>query len=256
MSFENKFKSFDFWDGATFGAAVTAIIALGIAWIFAESSTDNYQTLATIVTIPAAVIAASIALYGIRYQIGNVRQQDLASAKAVLPLALTRMIEVSQFGMLLAAGRKNPLSTSQGTQELLKLDDVVLQILRDNIKSADPITREWLVVTIARYQIYFSRAKNWIESSPPSTNAYGDVVLNLERQDAVLDWATFHMLAEQMFEYARGSVAHAPKSFDSQRINSALFLNGIDSIFTQDFEDRKKLRINCYADGNIQHLKF
>lgn len=228
-----------------------------IAWLFSGKSVDDKRILATFIAIPVAFLGAFVSLSVVRYQINNTRTQDLASARVVLPLALTRMISVANNGILLASGQHpNPPSNLDDAHNLLMLDDKIIDILRDNVRAADPITRKWVSATVARYQVYHSRIDGLWNSSPPSVNPAGETVFCLEREEALIDWATFFALVEHLYEYARDVVDHAPERLEVARIRSAYFHNIFSIYFTHTFEERINVRVGRYSDGRVEHFQF
>jgi hypothetical protein len=257
MPKRNRFKTFVFWDGAVFGVASSSIIALMIAWFLSGRSPDDQRILATLIAIPVAFVGAFVSLSVVRYQVNNARTQDLASARVVLPLALTRMISVANSGIILASGQHtSPVTNIEDARSLLTLDEKIIDILRDNVRAADPITRKWLSVTVARYQIYYARIDGWWNSPPPTVNSSGETVLSSEREDALMDWATFYALVEHLFEYARDVVDNAPERLDATRIRSAYFHNIFSIDFTNAFEQRIDNRVDRLSDGRLEHFQF
>ncbi|MGJ8598074.1 hypothetical protein [Sulfitobacter sp.] len=257
MPKNNRFKTFDFWDGAVFGVTVTSIIALIIAWLLSGRTPEDQRILVTLIAIPVAFFGAFVSLSVVRYQINNTRTQDLASARVVLPLALTRMMSVADNGILLAASQHTiPITNLADARNLLTLDEKIIDILRDNVRAADPITRKWLSVTIARYQVYHSRIDGWWNSSPPTVNASGETDFSFEREDALMDWATFYALVEHLFEYAREVVDNTPERLDASRIRSAYFKNIFAIDFTSAFEQKINIRVGRLLDGKLEHFQF
>jgi hypothetical protein len=257
MPKNNRFKTFDFWDGAVFGVAATTITALMIAWFLSGKSPDEQRILVTLIAIPVAFVGAVVSMSVVRYQVNNIRTQDLASARVVLPLALTRMMSVADNGILLASGQHtSPITNLEDARNLLTLDEKIIDIVRDNVRAADPNTRKWLSVTVARYQVYFARIDGWWNSSPPSVNAAGETVFSFEREDALMDWATFYALVEHLFEYSRDVVDNVPERLDASRVRSAYFKNIFEIDFTSAFEQRINTRVDRLSDGRLEHFHF
>lgn len=257
MPKNSRFKTFDFWDGAVFGITASSITALIIAWFLSGRSLDDQRILVTLIAIPVAFVGAMVSLSVVRYQVNNARTQDLASARVVLPLALTRMIDVANNGILLASGQHaSPVTKLDEVRTLLTLDEKIIDIVRDNVRAADPITRNWLSVTIARYQVYFARIDDWWNSSPPTVNHAGETVFSHQREDALLDWATFFALVEHLYEYARDVIDNVPEHLDASRISSAFFMNLSSIDFDNTFEQRIEVRVSRLADGRLEHFQF
>lgn len=257
MTIKNRFKTFDFWDGAVFGITVSCIIALMIAWLLSNNSFEERRILVTLIAIPVAFIGAFVSLSVVRYQINYARSQELASARAVLPLALTRMVDVANNAILLASGQHtSPPISLEDARALLTLDESVISIIRDNVQFADPVTRLWLSVTIARYQVYFSRIDGWWSSPTPTLNANSVTAFDHTRENALMDWGTFHALVEHHYEYARIVVDEVPKRLDVSKIRSALSHNIFSVTFTNPFEQRIDDRLDFLKDGNVRLFGF
>lgn len=250
---KGRFRSFDFWDGTVFGVAVSTIAALLSVIAFGETPQQHWSVLATLTTVPIAAVAAWIALHATRYQINNARVQDLEAARAVLPLALSRAISVAKSGMEYASG--SAVGTRQEIENALSLDEAVIGIFRDCIRAADPITRQWLQVLIARYQVYHSRMDGWCQSAAPVNNG-GVLSLAPERQDAIMDWATFHALVEHFYPFARGMSEAVPERLDGRRLRSAYFLHLFHLSFDPAFQARIDHRNARLQDGDIEHFRF
>lgn len=250
---QGRFRSFDFWDGAVFGVAVSTIAALIAVIVFGAIPKEHWSVLATLTSVPIAAIAAWIALHATRYQINYARVQDLEAARAVLPLALSRAISVAKSGMEYASG--SAVGTRQQIEEALSLDEAVISIFRDCIRAADPVTREWLQVLIARYQVYHARMDTWCQSAVPANNG-GVLSLVTQREDAIMDWATFHALVEHFYPFARRMTEAVPRRLDATRLRSAYFLHLFHLDFHPTFQARIDRRNERLADGDIEHFRF
>jgi 4-hydroxybenzoate polyprenyltransferase len=75
MPKSNRFKTFDFWDGAVFGVTATSITAVMIAWLLSGRSFDDQRVLVTLIVIPVAFLGAFVSLSVVRYQVNNSRTQ-------------------------------------------------------------------------------------------------------------------------------------------------------------------------------------
>lgn len=254
---KGRFKTFDFWDGFVFGLAVFSASLFIFAWLFWSKSPEERSVLATLATIPAAFFAALVAFMVTRYQLNYGTDQDLRSAKAVLPLALTKLIEISESAIRIIAGQhQNPYITLDETRKELILPEDVIDILRDNIRSSDLITQEWLSALVSWYQVYFARINGWWDSPFPRVDPLATLHLDLSREQALLDWATLHALTANLFEYARNGTQCAPKFLDTNLIRSAFF----HSIYEVELDDRfnkfLNIRLDRIQDGRIDHFRF
>lgn len=250
---KGRFKSFDFWDGAVFGATIATLLGLALAYLFAEYARETWGIIARLIVIPVAGVGALIALWSTRYQITHAREQDLEAARAVLPLALSRAISVAKKGMAYASGQLSGSRTE--IEDALALDESVIQVLRDCVRSSDPLTREWLQVLIGRYQVYFARLDGWSDEPSPVIVA-GKLDLSNDRQDAIMDWATFHAIVEHFFSYARGLDKAVPRRLREGRISSPYFMYLHDLAFDDGFRERIDVRTSRLEDGRIEHFQF
>ncbi len=250
---KGRYKSFDFWDGTIFGVTIATIAALITALIFGSIPKEHWSSLATLFAVPVAAASALIALAATRFQINYARAQDLEAARAVLPLALSRAISVARSGLLYASGAM--VGTRREIEDALALDDRVIEILKDCVRSADPMTRQWLQVLIARYQVYYARVDGWCEETAPNNSGlYLSIVP--ERQDAIMDWAIFHALVEHFYPYARGMSETVPRDLDGERLRSPYTLHLFQFEFDATFQERIDRRISRLSDGRVDHFRF
>jgi hypothetical protein len=248
-----RFKGFEFWDGAVFGAFVALEVAFITAWSWDYFDDQYWNIVSRFIAVPVSLIGAFIALTTTRFQISYNRNNDLEAWRAVLPLALSELIRISKNGLLIAADQA-PVGSSP--HELLKLSPEALKTLQECIRSSDPVSREWLKVLVARYQVYYVRAEGLDQSPPPSEGADGVTHFNPEREDALIDWATFFALVEHHFEYARGVSNQCDTYLNTKKISSSLKFHLLSTNFDKRFNQRLQIRIDRISDGDIRHFKF
>lgn len=252
-----RFSTFEFWDGFVAGVTAFFLVALAFGWFWSEAGSELRSGITTLLAAGVSLAAVSSAFWATRHQINNTRMQDLAASKAVLPLALTKLVEVSRNGIMLAANQHpSPPKNLTEIINMLSLDDKVIDILKDNIRVADAGSRDWMSATIARYQIYFARVDNWWAPTDSEVATYGEFSLSVEREDALLDWATLHALAAHHFSYARGSVNCVPVRLPANEIRTALFINLYCTSFDERLEKSIERRTARVGDGRVDNFLF
>lgn len=251
----NRVWTFEYAQGFAAGMTACSIVGLGVAWLFSASDTETQSVYATFAAVPVAIAAALVAMIVARYQINIVRSQDLAAARAVLPLALTRIVQISDDAISLAAGTYDPLPENINiVRQILKVDDNIIQILRDNIKSADPDIQDWISTVIGRYQVYFARLDWWCKAPIPTVDAMGRRNIDIYRQGAMMDWAMLHALSSHLFEYGRRSSERVPNKIDKKTILHPIPLDQYE--FNDDFRKLADGRIACLGDGSLARFSF
>ena len=189
------------------------IAALLLVWVIDGEANDqiarNWTYLFTVVaSLTAASIALSGSLAAISSQNDNLakaRNDDLRSARAVLPLVISELYQMSE--RMFEFSLNDPtFFTVPSNQELMRnflvLKDNTTQVLRDCIKSSDLVSSDWLGLLIANFQIFSARTESLFEA--------GRLVTSHNRASLALDWAIQLAVAEHCFEYARGKVPSVP----------------------------------------------
>lgn len=88
--------------GFVLGVFLTVEFALAVGWYVSERGDTLYKVMTEWSGFTGAIIAAILASLTVREGIRYQRQRELAGARAVLPLALTRLSEIGRKGMELA----------------------------------------------------------------------------------------------------------------------------------------------------------
>lgn len=246
----NSFTSFDFWNGLVSGVSICSVVSLALAGLFGGSF--DAGAIATLATIPAVLFAATVAVIATRHQMTEARRQDLASAKAVLPLALSSFSEACEEAIQIATCQQsNPPSGRSEIRKSLTVPESVIAVLRDNIKSSDKEAREWLTVLVAHYQLCLARIDSWWDALEPIEDCNGVIHLEASRQNAVLDWATLHSISGNLFEYSRNRSAKVPDKLDPSHIKSSLFISISNVDFDEIFLSMLDLHLASLQDGSV-----
>ena len=248
-----RFRDFQFWDGAVFGTFVSFSAAVATGWYFSNHTPEENIVWATLAAAPLAFLTLAGAIWIARYQMEYSRRRDLVAAKIVLPLALTRISRTCQEALeIIANTHQSPPRSLVSTARKLALDELVIQILRDNAQAADPVSRRWLEILVGRYQVYSARIEGWYGQPLPTQTSNGDTAFSYAREDALIDWATLYAITDHLFDYSRGVVESAPAEMDASRIKSAFFMHLYQLSFVPSFERRISTRIErlkpCTAD--------
>ena len=172
------------------------------------------------------------------------RLQDLAAWRSTLPLALSKLMSISCDGMAAAVRSGSAATWTQSDlNERLEVPTAVMDTLRNCIKSSDDESRKWLSVLVSRYQVYRSRSEELL------THGAGS-------HDLALDWATFYALVEHCYPFARGATDQIGITMDSQRINSAFFLNDIELDDDADFAKLVRIKLERYGIAPVSTFQF
>ena len=262
MAFRGRFRSFDFWDGTVFGAALMSVLFSVGVWAFVSLGPEHWAWLATLLAIPAALIGAGIALWTTRYQMNRQREQDLASARAVLPLVVSRVCTYCISGVQFFGDPYSDqnLNEWENIESKLQFSSEDLSALRDAIRVVDPITREWISILIARYQVAMSRSRDFLSYHHPGraqTSANDMTKILLKNIPHVLfDWSLLYAISENMFEFARGGKESVSSRLDLDRIGYAIRSQKIDMNFDEIDEERLEQYIKKFGDGSVEHFRF
>ena len=138
-------------------------------------------------------------------------------------------------------------------RERLRLSSETMETLKNCIRSADEITRDWLTVIIANYQVYYSRSERLIPSAPVH-QPNGENVFAPAQEDALIDWATFHALTEHIFPFARPRGHPVSETLDVDRIRSAFFIANYGLYQNELLQKRLGTRLETIADGKLEHF--
>lgn len=213
------------------GILIGAVLALGLAWIFDKSVMDDAKrNWSYLFSAAATLFGAALALMGVFSSIANqnrlaeeVRQRDLAAWRAALPFALSKMIEVARNGIDAALGGNDAPTWSQSDIEAKLMPDAsVVETLRSCIKSAEPIAAAWIARLLAMHQVYLARS-NRISKLPTFNFSAESDCENRDRLALARDWAIFHLVAEFLFDYARGEVECPPLILTENRLGIPFF---------------------------------
>lgn len=259
---KKRFSGFEFWDGAVFGALVGVVATLGLSWGLAVLSIEYWSVSGDIFAVVGVLFAALIALKGVRSQIETQlkineenRKQELEAYRATLPLAISQLVTISINGMRASLSVNSTVQiSSEEVEEMLGMPEGVLDTLRNCIKSSDEISQRWLSSIISNYQIYYSRSRKLPSMALPHTEGM-DKRAEHARLDLALDWATLHALVEHVFGFSRGSADTIPVLLNAERINSALWLEGIVLDEYHDFETLVEARVKRLGMAEVSDFE-
>jgi hypothetical protein len=256
MALRGRFSSFDFWDGAAFGAAAAmlAIFLIGSLFQIVGFNPDRYVELA----LP--VLAALLGIIGLswvtRHQMNRQRAQDLASARAVLPLTLSRICHASQRGIeFFASPFIGDYQSWNKIISQLEIQPEDVSVLRDAVRSANPAASEWIVVLITNYQVALSQSRQFIEEAAPKDESarYASHLLQ-SNGDLPFHWSKVFAISEHLFDYARGGSDIVPENIDVSRLGHAIKWRDHD-LKIKEFDSRLSRFTRRYGNGHISKFK-
>lgn len=224
-------------------------LGLILAWIWDSELADLFKQnasdfLAALVTL----IASAVALAAVFWKTEHQRSRKLAAARAVLPMALTKLIEVSRHGIdysLRDESFLKDVSNFDEVQAALSLPDSTLQILKENIENASPEEEKWLSLIIGHYQIYRSRLLGLI--SDPNR-----IVVDYNRASLASDWCLLHALAEHLFDFARTGTPPA-QHLNPERLGIPMF-DRMDSTLAHEVLECNRDRMDAAQSLTAEHL--
>lgn len=251
-----RFKSFEFWDGFVFGVFFISMLACIFLLIFNNIFDIENQVMATFLGVTVAILSIFVS---IRRQ-NNLNQDnlnnELASARVVLPLAISELYRVAQIGIQLAAGlHQNRASEKSEIMEILKISPDSLAALRDCVKFSDEITRDWISVMLARYQVYYSRSESLADSAIEyefdGVPKPGSLRLNI-----ALDWCTLRCLVEHLYPYARSSRSQVAERLNPDRIREIFHFELIGVQRDQGYDDFVGRVAERYRPGRAEDFRL
>lgn len=219
-----NFKFFDrFTSGLLVGSVSAFLLVMLLDAEVSEIAKTNWVQFATIV---AALLAALIALFGVQRQIESQRLSEetkrraaLSAAKAVLPLALTRLIDVAEAGFDFSIKDNAFLRDRSNVSILvreLNIDTEIIQILQDCIRSSDKISSAWISHIISHYQVYRSRLVGSVSDGNRLTT-------DQTKASAAVDWIVLKAMIEHTYDFARGAET-VPEVMDQNLIRAPIGL--------------------------------
>lgn len=190
--------------GLLLGAAFALFLAWAIDGDVGESLAKNGTY---IFSALASLLAASIALVGVFSNIENQNQlaernrlASLRAAKAVLPLALTKLYSVAEAGFDFALEEETFYREPSNRETILAklaLDAAVLSTLKECISFGDEVSSAWLSAIIRKYQICFARHDRRLSD-------HDLLLMDFDRAGLAANWAILLAMVAHSFEFARG----------------------------------------------------
>ena len=235
--------------GFTGGLAIVVLATLVFFWavdpgLRPVSQSEAVSYFAVLMTLFAAMVAYS----GVLRQIGHQqevedqrRKAELEAERAALPLALSRICEISRRGIQDVIGHDEvhqPLAP-----ESLSLEATHTESIKAVIKMSNSQVRPRLQAILRGYQVALANRDRELGdplSKFPDRQSSG----GYERIHLCYRWALLYVLAESLFDFARGGEAEIFDALPIGRVSLVVELAGIDPRSYTDFE--KTLRqIGC-----------
>lgn len=212
-------KNLKFLKNISLGACLGSIVGICFCWILDSSLSDALQRygtflLSAVVTLFGSGIALFSALMTFNRQ-EEIRREDnekeLMASRAFLAPALAEVHQRAERNarITLATARRKTLGNKTPSDSLSEYegqpmkpfpDGQIFDILFDNVKIADPTSRNWLAAIANHYQVALARTDD-LEFSPLNEDLQAG---SLGSYDLVLDWVTVSNLTSHCFNYARG----------------------------------------------------
>lgn len=183
------------------------------------------------ITAIVSLVASGLALAGVLANIETARAiendrraNDLKAAQSVLPLALTRLVEVAEIGINKSCSPKSYFRDAENLKALrrdLHLDTEIIEILKDCIRSSDDGSREWLSNIVAHYQVCRSRMIAFVGDQNRLVNP-------ITKAQSASDWIVLRALILHAYGFARGA-DRIPETMNSDEISVPMDLHLADS---------------------------
>lgn len=242
-----RFRSFEFWDGAVFGAAACLVFAFLLGAFLEIVPAAGHIYLSSVAAVFAATLGVAGLFFVTKKQMSITREQDLAAARALLPLVLSTVSRATRVGRSIFSDLDH-FNAQEARDALGKavLDQNSLKVLTDVLKVSDPVSREWLAVLIVEYQICISQAEALIAELDEKQRRWGELVSSeddskmwtLERWNTVsngIRWVFLDIIAANLFDFSRGLMPQAAKTIKRDNLKHFFF----DLIFARGFADKK-----------------
>lgn len=209
---------------------------------------EAISVFAIIATLAAAAIAYSGVLRQITHQNEiekNRKAGELEAERAALPIALSRVCEISRRGIQDVVEHKNVYS--ELANENMHLEITHIESIKAMIKVSPPDVQSRLQSILAGYQLAMASLDGNLGGSlvkaPASQSLDGK-----NRIALCFRWALLYSLAESLFDFSRGGREAFTGRFPDQRVLSAVRLSGVVPSQFDDFSEFFQRMINRYAN--------
>jgi len=241
------------------GALLGSFVGIGfIVFVDAEIDPDlkRYGTYG--ITAIVSLAASALALAGVLANIETARTiendrrtSDLKAAQSVLPLALTRFIEIAEIGIHRSCSPDAYFHDAENLKALrrdLHLDTEIIEILKDCIRSSDAGSREWLSNIVAHYQVCRSRMIGFVGDK-------NRAVRPSNKADSASDWIVLRALIQHAYGFARGA-DRIPETMSSDEISVPMNLHLADSELNKALAETVTLVAQNYSPLDASAFSF
>lgn len=197
---------------------------------------DNAKAgyLLTLGGIIGTIGAGYLAFIGVRNQIqdtGDIetenREATHVADRAMLPLALTRMIDVCENNIRRNYDPADLIFGGGPATTLKEFDAESMAIMEEAIKSAPKANKEALAHIIRLYQVVRARTSA-VDGKALATPHLDDPMKDWDRNNDALNWAAVGAVVGHAFPYARSMAAGINRASDPDTVRSALLGAGLD----------------------------
>jgi hypothetical protein len=229
---------FGFLQNFPLGIFLGFVAAIFLFWLLgADLSEDltNYGTY--LLTASASLLASAVAFATVIWNGEKQREQRLFASRASLPMALSRLIDLSKRGIdysLRDNAFLNDPSNAREVEKSLLIPDGVMSILKDCMENeSDPDTRLWFARLLSSHQVYFARLTGMISDRNIRAS-------DLYRAQHASEWCMFHALVEHLFDYARKGTK-PEKHLSQDRVDIPMYHNPDSPFYARILEHNQIL---------------
>lgn len=191
-----------------FGNIVVALFSIGAAWLALQGNKAQLQQSADFEE--------------------ERRLRSLAAARAMLPAILSEICQVAQNNLRLCfAPGHEPIGSELPPATVFRsLPDGVIPVLKEVIQYADRSTQDRLSNILRHFQVFEAR-RTGTEAAVLEPNVTNRPLPVYHAISEALGWAAVHAMAENAFNFARGTASYVPNSIGREDVRRAFFTSGI-----------------------------
>ena len=238
--------------GFVLGMIVAAILDSRIQ----ELIKDDWVQFVGMVVI---LLAAYSAWHGVQQQIHqqhqinqDTRHQELNASRALLPLALTQVLAITDEAIRFSLEADEFYANSENyatVRDAIQLPAETLTVLQNCIRYSDQETNRWISAGIARYQIAGSRILGRI--GVPNL-----VISDRNKAQSAADWCVVAALFSHLFPFARGSEIRVSERLDVNEIRVPIHFFPLDGAISEEISGIIAVMRDRSESGLIEHFEI
>lgn len=210
------------------------------------------------VTAAVSLFASAVALYGIlasiehqSYLSERQKSQSLAASRAMLPLALTQLVDIAgraiSINMKPIEALKDQEAASRIADEL-EINEEITRILKDCIRDSEGNAHIWLCHIVSHYQVYRSRTNGFLSDLKAG-------LVTDERAKLASDWSVFLCIVEHLFAYSRGAT-DAPEKIDLRLPYFSTSIERADPELAHELRRYFDLLADAFGNGTLRDFSL